>query len=266
MTEGTTRMSEPTLKSMIGTRSLKAGHFIFEFITPGIGHMLKNSGCDFVIFDMEHAAFGYETIKQGLRYAEAARLPAIVRTASRDYHHIARACDSGAEGIMLPMVGSAAEARGILDSIKYFSTGQRGVALGIAHDNYTGGPTAAKLAAANQRTTVFLLIETEEGVANADAMAALDGVDCLWIGHFDLSWSLGIPGEFGHPKFLAAVDTIAKAAHRHGKSLGRLVPDVASGLALYRAGFDFISYSGDLWVFQAAVAAGISGLREGTKA
>src|SRR5579875_976464 len=116
-------MPNDTLKSMIGTKPLKAGHFIFEFITPGIGHMLKNSGCDFVIFDMEHSAFGYETIKQGLRYAEAARLPAIVRTASRDYHHIARACDSGAEGIMLPMVGSAKEARGIVDAIKYYGEG-----------------------------------------------------------------------------------------------------------------------------------------------
>lgn len=259
-------MPNDTLKSMIGTKPLKAGHFIFEFITPGIGHMLKNSGCDFVIFDMEHSAFGYETIKQGLRYAEAARLPAIVRTASRDYHHIARACDSGAEGIMLPMVGSAKEARGIVDAIKYYGEGQRGVALGIAHDNYTGGPTAAKLAAANRRTTTFMLIETDEGVNNADEIAALDGVDCLWIGHFDLSCSLGIPGEFEHPKFVAAVSAITKAAHRHGKSLGRLVSDVAGGLALYRAGFDFISYSGDLWVYQAAVAAGIAGLREGAKA
>jgi 2-dehydro-3-deoxyglucarate aldolase/4-hydroxy-2-oxoheptanedioate aldolase len=164
------------------------------------------------------------------------------------------------------MVGNAAEARGILQSIKYYGEGMRGVALGIAHDNYTGGTTAAKLAAANRRTTVFMLIETEEGVANADAIAALDGVDCLWIGHFDLSWSLGIPGEFEHPRFVAAVAAITKAAHKHGKSLGRLVPDVASGLALYRAGFDFISYSGDLWVYQAAVAAGIAGLREGAKA
>jgi 2-keto-3-deoxy-L-rhamnonate aldolase RhmA len=62
------------LKTMIGTKALKAGHFVVEFATPGIGHMLKNAGCDFVVFDMEHSAFGYETVKQAVRYAEAARL------------------------------------------------------------------------------------------------------------------------------------------------------------------------------------------------
>jgi 2-keto-3-deoxy-L-rhamnonate aldolase RhmA len=256
-------LAQTTLASMIGTRALKAGHFIVEFATPGIGHMLKNAGCDFVVFDMEHSAFGYETIKQALRYAEAAGLPAIVRTPSRDYDHIARACDVGAEGIMLPMVGSAAEARHIRDSVKYYPQGRRGVALGIAHDAYRAGPTAEKLAAANRRTTIFAQIETAEGVANADAIAALDGIDCLWIGHFDLTCSLGIPGEFAHPAFLEAVATVTRAVQTHGKSLGRLVPDVATGLALHAVGFDFISYAGDVWVYQAAVAAGISGLRAG---
>ena len=259
-------MATESLKSMVGTKPMKAGHFVVEFVTPGIGHMLKNAGCDFVVFDMEHSAFGYETIKQALRYAEAAQLPAIVRTPSREYDHIARACDSGAEGIMLPMVGNTAEARFILDCIKYYPQGKRGVALGVAHDNYRAGPTAEKLLAANKRTTVFMQIETAEGVENADAMAALDGVDCLWIGHFDLSCSLGIPGEFSHPRFVEAVKAVTKATRKHGKSLGRLVPDVATGLALYAAGFDFISYAGDVWVYQAAVAAGIAGLRQGAGA
>jgi 2-dehydro-3-deoxyglucarate aldolase/4-hydroxy-2-oxoheptanedioate aldolase len=256
-------LASETLKAMVGTAELKAGHFVVEFATPGIGHMLKNAGCDFVVFDMEHSAFSHETIKQAIRYAEAARLPAIVRSPSREYHHIARACDVGAEGIMLPMVGNQAEARAILDAIKYYPDGKRGVALSIAHDNYRSGPTAEKLAAANRRTTVFTQIETAEGVENADAIASLDGIDCLWIGHFDLSCSLGIPGEFDHPKFVAAVQTVTKAAQKHGKSLGRLVPDVATGLALHAAGFDFLSYAGDVWVYQAAVAAGIAGLRAG---
>ena len=164
---------------------------------------------------------------------------------------------------MLPLVGTVAETRSILHSVKYPPVGGRGVALGVAHDNYRAGPTAEKLVAANQRTTVFIQIETGEGVENADAIAALDGVDCLWIGHFDLSCSLGIPGEFTHPRFVAAVETVVKATKKHRKSLGRFVPDVATGLALYAQGFDFISYSGDLWVYQAAVAAGISGLRAG---
>ena len=77
----------------------------------GIGHILKAAGCDFALLDLEQSGFSFETVKSGLRYFEAADLPAVVRVPSRDYHHIARAMDMGAEGIMLPMVGTAREAR-----------------------------------------------------------------------------------------------------------------------------------------------------------
>ena len=89
----------------------KLGHFIVEFATPGIGHILKSAGCDFVLFDLEHSGFGFETVKSAMRYFEAADLPAIVRVPSREYHHIARAMDMGAEGLMLPMVGNAERGR-----------------------------------------------------------------------------------------------------------------------------------------------------------
>lgn len=256
---------EEGLKAMIGTQPVKLGHFVVEFATPGIGHILKAAGCDYVLFDTEHSGFGYETIKNAVRWFEAARLPAIIRVPSREYHHIARAVDMGAEGLMVPMVGNVAEARHIVDSMKYHPAGKRGVALGIAHDAYRPGAVADKFAAANRRTTMFLQIETAEGVENAEAMAAIDGVDCLWVGHFDLSVSLGIPGEFDHPTFKAAIDKTVAAARKHGKSLGRLVPNVAQGVEIYGQGFDFVCYSGDVWLLQAALAEGIAALREGCR-
>ena len=250
------------LKAMARTRALKAGHFIVEFATPGIGHLLKNAGCDFVLFDTEHSGFHHETVKSVLRYFEAADLPTIVRVPSTSYDQIARAADMGAEGVMLPMVDDAAQARDGVACLKYAPEGRRGVALGIAHDRYRTGPVTATLAAANRRTTLFAQIETRSGVGNADAIAAVDGVDCLWVGHFDLSSSLGVPGDFAHPEFLKAIDAVAAACRRHGKALGRLVPDVATG-ADYRArGFDFLCYSGDVWTYQAALKAGIEGLRD----
>ena len=169
---------------------------------------------------------------------QAADLPTIVRVPSKEYHHIARAADMGAEGVMLPMVGSPEEARAILDCLKYVPDGRRGVALGIAHDRYLPGPTLDKLAAANRRTTLFAQIETRQGVENADALAALHGVDCLWIGHFDLSCSLGIPGQFEHRDFTDAVKAVTKACQKHDKALGRLVPTVDEAVAMRAAGFD----------------------------
>jgi len=259
-------MTEHALSSLVQRRDLKVGHFIVEFATPGIGHILKGAGCDFALLDMEHSGFGFETVKSMLRYMEAAQLPAIVRCPSRDYHHIARACDMGAEGVMLPMVGSAKEARQILDCMKYYPKGHRGVALGVAHDNYRGGAVGSKLEAANERTTLFCQIETAEGVANAAEIAAVDGVDCLWVGHFDLSASLGVPGQFDHPKFTKAIDKVVAAARKHKKALGRLVPNVETGIEYNRKGFDFICYSGDVWVLQTALAEAVSRLRAACKA
>jgi len=257
-------MAAPGLKEMAGNRELKLGHFIVEFATPGIGQILKSAGCEFALFDCEHSGFGFETVKSVLRYMQAADLPTIVRVPSKEYHHIARAADMGAEGIMLPMVGSGQEARAILDCMKYHPLGRRGVALGIAHDRYTPGPTLDKLAAANRTTTLFAQIETREGVGNADAIAATDGVDCLWVGHFDLSASLGIPGQFDHRDFTDAVKTVIKACRRHGKSAGRLVPTVAEGVACHETGFDFICYSGDVWTLHGAVQQALSDIRAAT--
>jgi 2-keto-3-deoxy-L-rhamnonate aldolase RhmA len=256
-------MTEHALKTYTATKNPKFGHFIVEFATPGIGHILKSAGCDFVLFDLEHSGFGFETVKSAIRYFEAADLPVIVRVPSKEYHHIARAADMGAEGIMLPMVGSAAEARLILDSMKYIPDGKRGVALQVAHDRYRPGAVTEKFASANRRTTLFCQIETAEGVENADALAALPGVDCLWVGHFDLSVSLGIPGQFEDKKFHDAIDRVVAATKKHKKALGRLVPTVEQGIELYSKGFDFICYSGDVWVLHNALAEAITKLRDG---
>ena len=246
---------------MARSRKLKLGHFIVEFATPGIGHIIKSAGCEFALFDLEHSGFGFETVKSAIRYFEAAGVAPIVRVPSKEYHHIARACDMGAEGLMVPMVGTAAEAKAIADSMKYHPVGKRGVALQVAHDRYRPGAVTEKFAAANEFTTLFCQIETAEGVANADAIAAIDGVDCLWVGHFDLSVSLGIPGQFDHPKFKKAIEKVIAAARKRKKALGRLVPTVDQGVDFFAQGFDFICYSGDVWVLHNALAEAIAALR-----
>jgi 2-keto-3-deoxy-L-rhamnonate aldolase RhmA len=253
------------LKGWTQTKALKLGHFVVEFVSPGIGHIVKAAGGDFVLLDMEHSGFSMETVKSAIRYFEAADISCIVRVPSQDYHFLARACDVGAEGIMAPMVSTPKQAKAIISGIKYFPKGNRGVALGVGHDNYRVKPVAEALAAANERTTFFCLVETAEGAENADAIAAIDGVDCLWIGHFDLSVSLGVPGQFDHPKFIAAMDRIIAAAKKHNKSLGRLVPNTEQAIEFYKQGFDFCCYSGDAWVLRDALADAFSKIKAGIK-
>ena len=258
-------MAENTFRGMTAHRQIKLGTLVAEFATPGIGHILKSAGCDFVFFDMEHSGFSMETAKSAIRYFEAADLPMMVRVPSQDYHFLARAMDMGAEGLMAPMVSSVEQAQHIINSMKYHPAGARGVALQIAHDRYRPGSVADKFTAANKRSAFICLIETADGVKNIDAIAALDGVDCLWVGHFDLSVSLGIPGEFANPTFTAAMAKIVAAAKKHNKSLGRLVPNVQQGQEFYAQGFDFICYSGDVWVLHDAMADAVSKIRAGCK-
>jgi len=245
------------LKELARAPGPKIGNFIVEFATPGIGHILKAAGLDFAFFDMEHSGFSFETLKSSIRY--------FVRVPAQENDMLARACDMGAEGLIAPMISTAAQAQAMVDSVKYFPAGKRGVGLQMAHDNYRAAPVAEALQAANGRTAVICLIETAEGAENVDAIAATEGVDGLWVGHFDLSVSLGIPGEFTHPTFTAAIDRIIAAGKKHGRFLGRLVPSAEAGVAFYKQGFDFICYSGDVWVLRDGLAAAGKAIREGVK-
>ncbi|MCC6205202.1 MAG: hpch/hpai aldolase, partial [Hyphomicrobiales bacterium] len=157
-------MAENALREMMQHRKVKLGHLVAEFATPGIGHILKAAGCDYVFFDMEHSGFGMETLKNALRFFEAADLPAMVRVPSHDTHFIARAMDMGVEGLIVPMVGNIEQVRRIVSAMKDHPAGGRGVALQIAHDRYRPGTVADKFSAANNRTVFIALIETAEGV------------------------------------------------------------------------------------------------------
>ncbi|MEE8173626.1 MAG: aldolase/citrate lyase family protein [Alphaproteobacteria bacterium] len=250
-----------TMREMVATRRLKLGTFVVEFDSPGMGQILKAAGCEFAIIDMEHSGFDYDGLKRMLRYYQAAGVPAIVSTAVGDYDVIARAADMGAAAIQPAKVSSAEEAREMLSHMRYPPKGHRGVALGIAHDRYQPGDTATKLRRANREMVFFPKIETTRGIENVEAIAALDGVAGIWIGHFDLSVDMGIPARFDHPEFAAAMTRVARACRKHDISLGRIAEKVDTGVALNRAGFDFLCYSGDVWLLRDALKAGLDTLR-----
>ena len=104
-------------------------------------------------------------------------------------------------GIMAPMVGSAEEAEYIVSCTRYPPKGRRGAAFGFTADDYVGGSVTDIIKVADERTLVMCLIETAEGIENVDKIAAVPGVDVLWLGHFDLTNFLGIPAQFDHPKY-----------------------------------------------------------------
>lgn len=256
-------MESERLRALIGTPRTKVGTFLFEFATPGIGQILKAAGADYAVLDMEHTGFGFDTVRQVVRYCQAAELPLIVRVPSQQRHHISRALDTGADGIMVPIVSSVAQARAVLDAAKYWPDGTRGVALGLAHERFArrSEPLVTRFAEQNRRTVVVLQIEDPRGAAAADAIAALPGVDMLWLGHNDLSVAMGKPGAFDDPEFAGHEAATIAAARRHGKSAGRLAVDARQGAQFAAQGYDFVAIAGDVWLLQQAFAGGLATVR-----
>ena len=253
-------MRRNVVKRKLNSGGASVGTFVFEFNTTGIGRIVAEAGAEFAVFDMEHTGWSIESIRTLIATTRSTDLIPYVRVPATEYHFIARALDMGAIGIMVPMVESAGQAEAIVHFAKYPPAGRRGAAFAIAHDDYKGGDIVEKIEMANEETHLIAQIETAAGVENANAIAAVDGIDVLWIGHFDLSNSLGIPGQFDHPRFRDAIDVVLEACQRHGKAPGFMTGNVQDGKALIDQGFRMLAYGGDLWLYQHAVREGVQAL------
>lgn len=249
------------VKAKLATGGRAYGAMFFEFFSPGVPQIAKNAGAEFVLYDMEHTGLSFETLKAQFALCRGLDVVPMVRVPRGEYHFIARALDVGAMGVMVPMVGTAEEATHIVACTRYPPRGRRGAAFGFAHDDYQGGDVAAKIAAIHERTLVIPQIETAEGLRNADAIAAVPGVDLLWLGHFDLTNFLGIPGQFQHPEYIAGVKQIVAACEAHGKTAAFLAADDAWAREYKTYGFRCFAYGVDQLLLQSALAHGLELLK-----
>ncbi|MGH7188948.1 MAG: HpcH/HpaI aldolase family protein [Acetobacteraceae bacterium] len=255
-------MRENPLKQRLADGGYAFGTMVFEFFTPGIAQIVRAAGAEFVLYDMEHSGVGIEAIKQQMATCRGIGIVPLVRVPATEYHFIARTLDAGAMGVMVPMVESAEQAREIVAMTRYPPRGRRGAAFGVAHDDYEAGPVAAKIAAAMARTLVIVQIETAKGAEAVNEIAAVDGVDVVWLGHFDLTDFLGIPGEFGNDRYLEQVAAIVDAAGRHGKTAGFMPVDEKWARNYLGRGFRMMAYGMDLMMLQQELARGLAVMRE----
>lgn len=249
------------LKQNLHTNGHAFGSMAMEFLTPGLPAIMAAAGAEFGLFDMEHTGASLETMKSLIAGCRGINVAPIVRVPRGEYHFIARALDIGAHGIMVPMVGSAEEAAHIADCAHYPPVGHRGAAFGVAHDDYRAAAPATAMANAAARTLMIAQIETVEGLDAVEAIAATPNIDVIWLGHFDLTNFMGIPGQFQHPDYLAAVRRIAAAAKAHGKVAGILAMNDAWAQEYWRHGYRMLAYGLDHMLFQAALKAGLEKMR-----
>jgi 4-hydroxy-2-oxoheptanedioate aldolase len=185
-----------------------------------IAMVAKAGGYDALYVDMQHAPYSIETTGTICAAALGVGITPLVRVPSHDGQWMSRVLDCSAQGVIVPDVESRAQAEAVVRHCRFPPVGKRSVmGLGPAL-GYTAVPLSELNPRLNQETAVIVMLETAEGINNAEAIAAVPGIDVLLIGSGDLTTDYGIPGQVDHPRLREAYERVARACRTHGKALG----------------------------------------------
>jgi 2-keto-3-deoxy-L-rhamnonate aldolase RhmA len=246
MTDRTTPLPVPGFTGL--RRRILAGETLFgTFLglgSPVAAEICGRAGFDWVIIDLEHGAAHESDLLAHLHALGSTPAAALVRPRSGDRLRIGRVLDLGAHGVMIPRVDLPAQAAEAVSYIRYAPDGARGLALSTRGAGL-GELAHADVRAVSQRITGIIQIESPSAVEHADEIAAIDGVDVLFVGPTDLSHSMGIPGQFDDPRYLVALDRVVAAANGAGKAAGILLYNMAVLRRHLDLGFRFVGLGSD---------------------
>jgi 2-dehydro-3-deoxyglucarate aldolase len=232
------------LQSKIRSGRLSLG----SWITLGhasIGEIFARAGFDWLVIDLEHSVIGIDLAGDLIRTIDLCGVAPLVRLTSNDPDQIKRVMDMGAHGIIVPMVNSAADAAAAVAATRYPPRGTRGVGLGRAQGYGPGFQDY--LAWQADGPIVIVQIEHRDAVSQLDSILSVPGVDGFMIGPYDLSCSMGIPGEFANPEYVSVLEKIRETGRRLGRPAGLHIvePDLDSLEQAIRDGYSIIAYSVD---------------------
>ena len=205
---------------------------------------LKELPFDWFVIDTEHAHVNPETLAAMVAVLGRDGPTPLVRVGDVDQYLVKQALDAGARGILVPLVNTEAQAKAAVAYAKYPPTGVRGIAS--APSTRYGLDLAGYLRRANDETLVGVQIETRQALENLDAIAAVDGIDLLFVGPQDLTLNLGLVDDRKNPKLREAMRTVVQACERHGRVAGTLVVDAEEKRAAHALGFRFLSLASDV--------------------
>lgn len=232
-------------------RKLAAGELVLglnirQMRTVDSAMIVQACGFDLVILDREHSPISAETTSAICVAALGLGVTPLVRVAGHAAHDIGGALDGGAQGVIVPHVDDAAAAAALVRHAKYPPLGNRSVAAAGPASRYQPPPLAESLRLQNDALLLVAMLETPAAIANADAIAAVAGIDALLIGSVDLSAELGVPGQIKHESLRAAYATVASACRARGKHFAIAGGDrelqgelIAMGARLILGGMDF---------------------------
>jgi 2-keto-3-deoxy-L-rhamnonate aldolase RhmA len=240
---------EATVGTFLGTAS------------PVVAEVCAAAGADWLLLDLEHGSGGEEQVRSVVPATGGYGVPTVVRVESAARIRIGRVLDLGAAGVMLPRLDTAVEVEEAVRHLRYPPDGDRGVATYNRACRFGLDPGALDRAA--DEILGVAQIESARAVEEVDKIAAIDGVDVLFVGPRDLSHDLGVPGNLTAPVYLAALDRVRAAAGQHGKACGLLVADGGAAAARRVEGWTFIAVSSDSVLLAAALTAQLQLARYG---
>lgn len=207
---------------------------------PAVAELVATLAYDFVLVDMEHTQMTAETVASMARAVDAAPgdTDALVRIPSIERAHVNRILDAGATGLMVPMIHTAEAARTFAERCRYPPDGRRGIAGGRAADY--GINMGSYMGSANDEVVTVVQIESQQGLENAEAIAAVEELDAVFVGPADLSAALGMLGQYDAPEFVDAFESVVEAAHDHGLPVATLAVDPGDADRWLDLGADFL--------------------------
>ncbi len=219
---------------------------------PGFIETLGFAGADYVILDLEHGPNSVQSVQNLIRGAQIAGIMPIVRVKENCESVMSEVLDIGAGGIQVPQITTKEDAQKVMDKAKFSPLGERGVCRFVRAANYSAKNCFEYFKEENEKVIV-LQIEGQEGIDNIDDILTVDGIDVLFIGPYDLSQSLGVPGEIDNPIVEEKMIEIIEKCNEKNITVGTFVDTKENALKWKKTGVKYISYSVDMGIFHDAV-------------
>ncbi len=254
------KLRSNTLLEKIEKEDFVIGTFV-ELPSPQLVELLGLAGFDFAVIDTEHGSIGLERTEELIRAANSTGISPMVRVSTCEEVTIRRPLDMGAVGLHIPQVGSAEMAQLAVRSSHFFPSGIRGLQPFVRGASYKAHPTQDFLQESNRDICLVLHIEGEQGIDSLDSILAVDGVNVLFLGPYDLSQSLGVPGQVNHPKVEKRMIESIEKARNAGKHIGTFCDDTDAALRWIDAGVSYLAVSIDSYIFLNAASDLISKVR-----
>jgi len=248
-------------------RILKEGGVCFGTMlrilkVPHAVSLFSASGWDYLIMDMEHNDCDLESLSALSLVAKYEETTFLVRVPDKHYFQMAQVLDLGLEGLILPRVDTPDQVNHILQSTRYFPLGSRGASISNVATLFRSYPALDYLKWANQETMIVIQIESQEAVENVDQLLSIEGIDAVMIGPFDLSQSMGIPGQLKDPRMEEAFQKVIDGCNRHGVAPGVHLTNFDDVEKWLSRGMRFITFQYDISMLVEASREKIGRLRE----